>query len=186
LARLNVDAEIRRSTPDDIPAFWQCLDSVARERRFLAMVEAPPLPEAQAFLEEARAGGMIQFVAVNESRVVGWCDITPVHWEGFRHTGRLGMGVLDGFRGQGLGTELLLQTLHAAREAGLTRIELEVFATNDVAVSLYGRHGFVREGIKRAARAIDGITDDVICMALLFDETCGRTPTDSPAGPRSK
>ena len=103
-----MNLDIRRSIPDDFPAFWECLDAVARERRFLAMTEAPPRPEARAFLEQARAAGMIQYVAVQESRVIGWCDITPIHWEGFRHSGRLGMGVLDGFRGQGLGTRLLL------------------------------------------------------------------------------
>lgn len=168
-ARPNADVEIRPSTPDDFPAFWQCLDAVARERRFLAMVEAPSQAEARAFLQHARAGGMIQFVAITGSDVIGWCDITPIRWEGFRHSGRLGMGVLDGFRGQGLGTRLLFCTMQAAREAGLTRVELEVFRTNTAAVALYQRHGFVEEGIKRAARVIDGITDDVMCMALLFD-----------------
>jgi RimJ/RimL family protein N-acetyltransferase len=165
--------EIRRSTPEDFEAFWQCLDSVARERRFLAMVEAPSRAEARAFLEQARASGMIQFVAVRDSRVIGWCDVTPVQWEGFRHSGRLGMGVVGGFRGQGLGTKLLVATLHAARGAGLTRIELEVFRSNTAAIALYNRHGFVEEGIKRRGRVLDGVIDDVVCMGLLLDETAG-------------
>ena len=173
LARLNIDAEIRPSTPDDFPALWQCLDAVARERRFLAMIEAPSHVEARAFLRQARAAGMIQFVAIAESRVIGWCDVTPIRWEGFGHSGRLGMGVLDGFRGQAIGTALLLHTLRAARDAGLTRVELEVFATNEVAIALYTRHGFVEEGIKRGARVIDGVTDDVICMALLWNQPDG-------------
>jgi RimJ/RimL family protein N-acetyltransferase len=171
----NPQIEIRRSTPDDFAAFWTCLDSVARERRFLAMVEAPPQAEARAFLERARADGMIQYVATDESSVIGWCDITPVHWEGFRHSGRLGMGVAAPFRGQGVGTQLLLRTLEAVRDAGLTRIELEVFRTNTVAVALYARHGFVEEGIKRAARVIDGVTDDVICMARVFSGLAAAT-----------
>jgi ribosomal protein S18 acetylase RimI-like enzyme len=83
------------------------------------------------------------------------------------------MGVVHQFRGQGLGTQLLVQTLQAAREAGLTRVELEVFRTNEVAVGLYRRHGFVQEGIKRKARVIDGVVDDVIGMGLLFEDTAG-------------
>jgi RimJ/RimL family protein N-acetyltransferase len=165
--------EIRRSTPDDFEALWECLDSVARERRFLAMIEAPSRPEARAFLEQARSGGMIQFVAVRELRVIGWCDVTPVRWEGFRHSGRLGMGVVSGSRGQGLGAKLLAATLGAARDAGLTRVELEVFRSNTAAIALYNRHGFVEEGVKRRGRVLDGVIDDVVCMGLLLDETAG-------------
>jgi RimJ/RimL family protein N-acetyltransferase len=159
--------EIRRSTAEDLEGFWQCIDAVARERRFIGMVEAPPLAEGRAFIDQARADGMIQFIAVDRARVVGWCDITPLRWEGFRHSGRLGMGLLAGFRGRGLGTRLLVTALRAAEEAGLTRVELEVFASNHTAIRLYERHGFVVEGVKRGARVLDGMVDDLVCMALV-------------------
>lgn len=164
---LNVDVEIRPSTPDDLEAVWRCLDSVARERRFLAMVEAPPLADARAFFEQARSKGMIQFVAVTGSRVIGWCDITPRRWDGFRHSGSLGMGVLAEFRGRGIGSRLLVETLQAARESGLRRIELEVFSSNRAAIALYRKHGFIQEGVKRQARVIDGAVDDLVCMGLV-------------------
>lgn len=163
-----VSVEIRPGTPDDDESFWRCLDAVARERRFLAMVEAPPLAEARAFLQQARASGMIQFVAIDHGRVVGWCDITPGRWKGLHHSGHLGMGVLPEFRGQGVGSRLLTAALEAARAAGLTRVDLEVFASNDRAIALYERHGFVREGVKRRARVLDGRVDDNIGMARLF------------------
>lgn len=162
--------QIRRSTPDDVEAFWRCLDSVARERRFLVMVQAPPLSEARAFLEQARSNDMVQFVAVKESRIIGWCDITPSRWDGFRHSGNLGMGVLAEFRGRGIGSRLLLETIRAAKDAGLKRIELEVFSSNRVAIAMYKRQGFIQEGIKRQARVLDGVVDDAICMALLLGE----------------
>jgi RimJ/RimL family protein N-acetyltransferase len=57
--------------------------------------------------------------------------------------------------------------LRAAEEAGLTRIELEVFASNHAAIRLYERHGFVIEGVKRGARVLDGIVDDLVCMARM-------------------
>lgn len=166
---LNADVDIRQSTPDDFEVFWQCLDLVARERRFLVMVQAPPLSEARAFLEEARSNGMIQFVAIKESRVIGWCDVTPSRWEGFRHSGTLGMGVLAEFRGHGIGKRLLRNTVEAAKDTGLRRIELEVFGSNRVAIALYRRHGFIQEGVKPQARVLDGVVDDVICMGLVLD-----------------
>jgi hypothetical protein len=40
---------IRRSTAADAPAIHASLDAVARERRFLVMLEAPPLDSVAAF-----------------------------------------------------------------------------------------------------------------------------------------
>ena len=157
---------IRRSTPDDVESFWHCLDSVARERRFLTFVHAPPLEQARTFLEDGRSHGMIQFVAVAGPRVVGWCDVSPKLFEGFQHSGTLGMGLLPGYRRRGLGSSLLAHTLQASREQGLTRIELEVFSSNESAIYIYLRSGFVREGLKRSARILDGQVEDIICMAL--------------------
>jgi RimJ/RimL family protein N-acetyltransferase len=43
-----------------------------------------------------------------------------------------------------------------------------VFASNTRAFALYERLGFVREGLKRRARKLDGGYDDDVLMALLF------------------
>src|SRR5262245_12647029 len=52
------------------------------------------------------------------------------------------LGVTRPFRGQGLGTALLLRALHGFYRAGLGRAFLEVTAQNDGAVRLYRRLGF--------------------------------------------
>jgi ribosomal protein S18 acetylase RimI-like enzyme len=159
-------AVLRRSTPNDLESFRECLDAVAQERRWLAMVSAPPLDAIRAYL---LANAPIRFVASAAGRVVGWCDVTPSQLEGFRHSGTLGMGLLPAFRGRGLGRALLEQTLAAAREAGPTRIELEVFASNVGAIALYERFGFAHEGRKRSGRLLDGRYEDIVCMALMTD-----------------
>ena len=59
-------------------SFRECLDTVAREKRDLAQVEAPPLELVQQFVHESVVNGAAQFVAVDEAgRVVGWADIVP-------------------------------------------------------------------------------------------------------------
>jgi ribosomal protein S18 acetylase RimI-like enzyme len=162
---------LRRGTPQDLESFWRCLDAVARERRWLALVAAPPLEEARAYLDAARAQGMIQVVAVAGPEIVGWCDVIPKPYEGHRHTGSLGMGLLPAYRGRGLGARLLEEALRACIAQGLTRIELEVYRSNRSAIALYERRGFVHEGCKRRGRLLDGQVDDVLCMALLSEPT---------------
>src|SRR5262245_24943820 len=105
------DIEIRRSTREDFDSFYECFAGICLERRYLALVEPPPLDASRAFIERARSLGMIQFVAVETGRVVGWCDVIPFEPEGFRHTGRLGMGLAPGHRGRGIGTRLLDATV---------------------------------------------------------------------------
>jgi ribosomal protein S18 acetylase RimI-like enzyme len=52
------------------------------------------------------------------------------------------IGVLPEHRGCGLGTVLLFRALRGFRQAGLTRVFLEVTADNEGAIRLYERLGF--------------------------------------------
>ncbi|MBB3963221.1 GNAT family N-acetyltransferase [Rhizobium metallidurans] len=153
-----------------IESFHHALDTVARERRYLTFLEAPPLESTRDFVRDMIAHGHSQFVATTKGAVVGWCDIRrhsqPVH----AHGGALGMGILPSFRGQGLGERLIRVTIDDALAKGLVRIELSVHADNARAIRLYERVGFAREGIGRQAVRIDGRFLDVIAMAFVLYE----------------
>lgn len=151
-----------------IEGFHACLDSVARERLYLGFLEAPPLERVRGFVQSNIDQDWPQFVAVAGERVVGWCDITPETLPGFTHCGHLGMGVHRDFRGQGIGSRLLQATVEKAQAIGLERIELEVYASNKVAIELYKRAGFVVEGVRKQGRKVDTVYDDVVEMGLLF------------------
>lgn len=151
-----------------IEGFHSCLDSVARERRHLAFVQAPPFESAREFVLSNIANNVPQLVALRGNDVVGWCDISPMKHEGFTHCGTLGMGVRKDFRRLGIGTRLLEQTIGEAKKLGLERIELEVFASNTAAIRLYEKAGFLVEGVKKKARKLDGEHDDLVEMALFI------------------
>ena len=156
------------TTEAHIEGLQRCVDAVARERRWLGFVEGPPLVQTRAFVGMILGGAGVQFVALNDAdEVVGWCDILRLDQESFRHGWRLGMGLLPAVRGQGVGRRLAEAAIAAAKERGAERIELEVFASNKAAIALYERLGFVREGVKRRARKLDGEYDDIVQMALL-------------------
>lgn len=149
-----------------IDGFRESVDRVARERKYLASTEGFSREATAEFVRSILAGDGVAFVAVDDERVVGWCDITRTRYEGQQHCGRLGMGLLPPYRGRGLGRSLLDATLGAAADIGLSRVELEVFASNTAARRLYDKLGFVEEGVKRRARIIDGVVDDIVCMAI--------------------
>lgn len=162
------DQQIRIvSTSDEyIAGFNDCVGVVARERRYIGLVDGPPLSLSADFVHGVLADGGVHLVAVDPSgAVVGWCDIARSPREGFRHSGRLGIGLLPRYRGRGLGERLMIAAIDAARDRGMERIELEVFGSNDRAIALYERLGFVHEGIRRRAWKIDGRYDDDVLMA---------------------
>ena len=161
---------IRAIAGEDAEGFHSCLDAVARERKFLGFVEAPPLEETRQWLLEGMEKGELRFIAVDGPQVVGWCDIEIRGQEGFTHSGRLGMGVVRPYRGKGIGTALVGRALEEARDRRLERVELEVYGSNPVAVGLYERFGFQVEGRKRRARKIDARYDDIVVMALILDD----------------
>jgi ribosomal protein S18 acetylase RimI-like enzyme len=161
--------EIVPISPDHIDSFHGALDSIARERRYLAMLEAPPLETLRGFVQDNIKRAHAQFVALSEGEVVGWCDVLPKPLPIHAHVGVLGMGLLPPFRGQGVGRRLIGIAIDAARRRGLTRIELTVREDNANAIALYKRIGFVAEGVQRNAFKVDGEYVNLVMMALLFE-----------------
>ena len=101
-------------------SFRKSLDSVASERRYLAMVEAPPLEQVESFVRGNVANDVAQFVALDGQRVVGWADIVPARTYAIAHCGSVGMGVLSGYRGRGIGRRLLESCIAKAWSQGIT------------------------------------------------------------------
>ena len=160
--------QVVRTAEEHIAGFHAAVDSVARERLFLAMLTAPPIEESAEFVRTNIRKGNPQFVALVGGQVVGWCDVFPEKRETMAHGGVLGMGVIDGFRGKGIGIALMRATLARAKEAGLTRVELTVREDNLRAKTLYEKVGFAVEGVKRKAALFDGKYYNLILMSRLF------------------
>lgn len=146
------------------------LDEVAREKRYLAMLQAPPREQTFAFLRDSLNNGNPHVVALLDGEVVGWCDVLPVFGQARRHVGMLGIGLVRRARQQGLGHALMKAAIAAAWAKGLTRIELTVRADNPNARALYERWGFQHEGRQRGAFQVDGETFDSHAMALLRED----------------
>ena len=100
----------------------------------------------------------------------GVAQLQGIDW--VHRVATLGLYVGDAAdRGAGLGYAagaLLLDYAFAGLD--LARVSLTVVASNTVAVRLYERLGFVREGVHRSAFFVGGRREDVAAYALLRDE----------------
>ena len=144
--------EIVPITQDHIEGFHRAVDIVARERRYLAFLEAPPIESTRAFVLDNIKRGHPQFVAVSAvGEVVGWCDVKPLDRPSQAHRGVFGVGCCrDSEAGE-------------SAPGGLT-----VREHNTGAIELYKKAGFAIEGVQRDAVLVDGVYEDVVCMAVVF------------------
>ena len=151
-----------------LAGFHAAVDRVARERRHLAMLEAPSFVRMRRFVLDSLKSGAVHVVAVaGYDEVIGWCDLRPKATPTLRHSAVLGMGLVAPYRGMGIGARLLSATLEAAERAGLQRAELVVRADNAPAIALYRRFGFELEGTLRDYLRVDGVSHDALQMARL-------------------
>jgi ribosomal protein S18 acetylase RimI-like enzyme len=160
--------EIIPITEKHIEGFWSAVDSVAREREYLAFLESPPISTTKEYILENISGNWPHLIAVIDGKIIGWCDITALDRPVFAHIGSLGIGVIAPYRGKGIGKVLMKTALQKAKEKGLTRIELTVREKNTSAIALYEQLGFEKEGIHKNAVCIDGKYENHIFMALLY------------------
>ena len=152
--------EIRPAREDDRLPLAEVFAAVAEERDGIAT--EPPVDV------EARAASWTldgTLVAVADGEIVG-----SIHVDASRHGfGEIGMAVARAWRGRGVGSALLAAAIDDARERGLHKLSLGVFAHNAAGIALYRKYGFVEEGRRvKQYRRQSGELWDTIDMGLLL------------------
>jgi ribosomal protein S18 acetylase RimI-like enzyme len=152
--------EVRPGRPEDARALAELFAAVAEERDGIAS-EPPVDVDARTKLFAASIDGAI--VAVTAGDIVGWLHIEAT-WFG---VGEIGMLVAKPWRRRGVGSGLLAAAIEKARDDGLHKLSLDVFAHNEAAIALYRKFGFVEEGRRvRHYRRASGLLWDSIVMGL--------------------
>jgi ribosomal protein S18 acetylase RimI-like enzyme len=152
--------QIRPARDDDRLQLALQFAAVAEERDGIAT--EPPVDV------DARAASWTidgTLVAVAGAEIIGSLVLEPSR-HGF---GEIGMAVAREWRGRGVGSALLAAAIEWARDRGLHKLSLGVFAHNTAAIELYRKFGFVEEGrrIKQYRRA-SGELWDAVEMGLLL------------------
>lgn len=87
-----------------------------------------------------------------------------------RHSGSIGIMVHKDYQNKGVGTALINAIIDIADNwLMLVRLELTVFEDNEVAIHLYEKLGFAKEGLKRFAGIRNGKYVNEYMMARIND-----------------
>ena len=148
---------VRPASVGDARAMAELFAAVAEERDAIATEPPVDVEERTALFARTAAGTV---VAVADGRVVGMLHV-DVSRHGF---GEFGMLVDRDWRGRGAGSALVQATVEWARDHGLHKLSLEVFAHNSAAIALYRKYGFMEEGrrIKQYRRDSGELWDSIV------------------------
>lgn len=113
---------------------------------------------------EARSGNGVNLAAFARERVVGFCNVERRGPRDVRHTGVLGIVIVEEYRGMGVGRRLMEGVLRLCSRAGVWLVELDVMAFNAPAIRLYEGVGFKRVGVVPGKILRDGELTDIIAM----------------------
>lgn len=88
-------------------------------------------------------------VAETQKKIVGWLVFLSPGRIKLSHTGSFGMMIQKDFRGKGIGKLLIKGILEWAKlNPFIEKVSLGVFSTNESAIALYKKMGFIEEGRK--------------------------------------
>jgi putative acetyltransferase len=107
----------------------------------------------------------LQLSAELDGELVGNLGLRPDPHPRSRHVAVVGMSVGEPWRGLGVGGALLEASATWAAANAVSKLALGVFPENTRATSFYERHGFVREGLRRAQYDRAGRYHDEVLMA---------------------
>lgn len=150
--------------------FNDVVTAIASEDIFSIQPDSLSVKSVHRFVERQLVEGAPMFVALENDRLVGWCEISMSDTAYSEHSGVLSMGILTGYRGQGVGSWLIRKCLSAARSMGLERIELSVLENNPEAHRFYLAKGFKVEGKKMRSLCINGTYHNETMMAFLIPQ----------------
>jgi putative acetyltransferase len=160
---------VRAARPGDAASYLAMWRDVVAERRFVRTerVQGTVRTYRRRF-RDAVTNAHARLVAVTGDRVVGVLVIERIAHPVNHHVATLGMAVERSWRGRGVGSALMAAALRWARSAGVEKVTLEVYPTNEAGVALYRKFGFVEEGrLKRQSLKSYGYEDELIMSKFM-------------------
>jgi RimJ/RimL family protein N-acetyltransferase len=163
---------IREIHTEDAEEFMNLIKEVEAHSEFMLMEPE----ERQTSVEQQRR--MIERIqmqesavilgAENDGRLIGYMMAIGGSARRTRHSAYLVIGILEDFRGQGVGTSLFQTMEKWADKHRISRLELTAVTQNTAGIALYQKSGFEIEGTKRNSLIINGEFHDEYYMSKLL------------------
>ena len=159
----------RKATEKDAQGYFDVLQKVDSETKFMLFEPGERTGTVESLtkrlksFEDSETDALL--VAEDEGAIVGFLACLGAPQRRTRHRFNVVIGVAKSHWGQGVGAGLMRLMDEWAKEKDRKKAELTVVASNERAIRLYEKNGFVREGLRKNGLFIDGQFVDELYMA---------------------
>lgn len=163
----DLEFHIRPARQEDLSGVIGAIRQVAEERTYIeAESVADEIDHEEALLRHNELESRMFFVATVNGEVVGWVHLHAPELEKLSHTAELTVGVLEGYRGHGIGAHLLSRGLEWAASNGYEKVYQSVPSTNEDAIAFLEEHDWETEAVREDHYKLNGHYVDEVMMAV--------------------
>lgn len=158
---------LRHPVAEDAEAMIEAFTRVAAEDVFIARTpeDVRSVDEQRRFIASLGPDSGTTVLALVDGALAGFGGVHRPALRKLRHTASVGILLVPEHRGAGIG-RLIMQALEAwARDVGVQKLDLGVFALNARARRLYERLGYEVEGVRKRQYLVAGELVDEVLMA---------------------
>jgi ribosomal protein S18 acetylase RimI-like enzyme len=141
---------LRPATPDDAHDIFELNQSLKAEDLYIVNEGLPDTEsDERGYLEYLKPDKTLFLLATLDGKLVGYTLSLIGQFKMNAHVADIGISVRNGYRGKGIGTQLLKGTLQRLTKMGVKKATLSVFSPNKDANRFYRRLGFAAEGVRK-------------------------------------
>ncbi|WP_265111738.1 GNAT family N-acetyltransferase [Halosolutus halophilus] len=163
----DLEFHIRPARQEDLSGIVGAIRQVAEERTYIeAESVADEIDHEETLLRHNELESRMFFVATVDDEVVGWVHLHAPELEKLSHTAELTVGVLEGYRGHGIGSHLLARGLEWAGSNDFEKVYQSVPSTNEEAIEFLEENDWKTEAVREDHYKLGGRYVDEVMMAV--------------------
>jgi L-amino acid N-acyltransferase YncA len=161
-----LEVTIRQAREEDLTGLVGAIREALADKTYIEGETLADIVESEdVLLRHNDLEKRVFFVACVHGDVVGWVHVNAPELEKLGHTAELTVGLIDEYRGHGIGTNLLDRGVDWALDNGFEKLYNSVPSTNEDAIEFLENRGWETEAVRSEHYRIDGEYVDEVMMA---------------------
>ena len=161
-----LEVTIRQAREDDLTGLVGAIRNALSDKAYIEGESIADVVESEnVLLRHNELQSRMFFVATVHGDVVGWVHLNAPELAKLAHTAELTVGVIDEYRGHGIGTKLLDRGVDWALDHDYEKLYNSVPSTNEDAIQFLESRGWDTEAVREDHYKIDDEYVDEVMLA---------------------
>ncbi len=166
----DLEVTIRQAREDDLTGLVGAIREALADKTYIVGETVADVVESEnVLLRHNELEKRVFFVATVHGDLVGWVHVNAPELEKLEHTAELTVGVIDEYRGHGIGSKLLDRGVDWALDHSFEKLYNSVPSTNEDAIEFLEARGWEIEAVRKNHYKIDDEYVDEVMMAKVLE-----------------